>query len=266
MANVNYDYFVEYVGSLSNSKRLRILDYGCGAGAIVGSLRRAGFNALGCDVFYEGGRAHGGAPDQEFERLLSSGYIVAIEETGQLPWPEETFDLIIANMVFEHVQDFDTTISRMARVLAPEGRMVLHFPTAEVWREGHIGIPFAHWFKPGSSWRRRYTLLLRRLGLGYFLTAQRTPEEWTDAKLDWLDKYTIYRPYPVVRAALDPEWLVEHNELQYIRFRAQRAPRVMQWVLTRQTLAPVLVPLFRRLGFNAFVLKRRPITALSASR
>lgn len=255
--NVNYEYFVEYVRSLPNAKKLRILDYGCGGGAIVAALREAGFDAVGCDVFYKGGSKHGGQPDHQFERLLADGRIVAIDEGGSdLPWPPATFDLIIANMVFEHVQDFDPTIRRMASVLAPNGQMVLHFPMSGVWREGHIGIPFAHWFKPGSPWRRRYTLFLRRLGMGFHHEG-RPPEVWTDAQLDWIDKYTVYRPYSEVRAALDPEWDVTHNESQYIRFRAARKSGLVRWLLTRPYLAPGFQALFRRVGFDALVLRRK---------
>ena len=253
--DVNYEYFVDYVRSIPNSQHLKILDYGCGAGAVVASLRRAGFDAVGCDVFYEGGRSHGGKPDAEFERLLASGCLVAIEETGDLPWPPQTFDLIIANQVFEHVQDFEVTINRMARVLAPRGHILLHFPTDEVWREGHIGIPFAHWFKPDSPLRRPYTLALRRMGIGYN-KEELTPEAWTDSQLEWIDRYTVYRPYSVVRSSLDRDWQVRHNEIQYIRFRAKRRGHVMRWLLTRRLLAPAVSWLFRRLGFNAFVLTR----------
>ena len=263
--NVNYEYFVEYVRSLPNANSLRILDYGCGGGAIVAALRAAGFNALGCDVFYQGGSSHGGQPDQQFERLLADGQIVAIDEGGaNLPWPPGTFDLIIANMVFEHVQDFDLTIRRMASVLAPDGRMVLHFPMSGVWREGHIGIPFAHWFTPGSPWRRRYTLLLRRLGMGYHHEG-RPADVWTDAQLDWIDNYTVYRPYAEVRAALDTEWEVTHNETQYIQFRAAGKSGLLRWLLMRKPLEPAFRVLFRRLGFDALVLRRKSV-AYAASR
>jgi SAM-dependent methyltransferase len=262
--NVNYEYFVEYVRSLPHAQSLRILDYGCGGGAIVAALREAGFDAVGCEAFYEEGHSHGGKAGGQFEQLLAEGRIVAIDESGDsLPWAAGTFDLILANMVFEHVQDFDLTIRRMASVLASDGHMVLHFPTREVWREGHFGIPFSHRFSPGSSSRRSYTLALRRLGMGYHKDGM-PADEWTDRALDWNDRYTIYRPYSEIRASLDREWDVTHNEFQYIRFTAERTPAPLRWVLSRQVRAAFLERVFRKLGFDALALKRK--TRIPASR
>jgi len=257
--NENYAYFVDYVRGLPNSGNLYILDYGCGNGAIVGALLKAGFNAVGCDTFYSGGSAHGGKPGGEFEALFARGNIRSIEEAGDLPWSPGTFDVVLANQVFEHVTDFDATIARIERVLAPGGHLVLHFPSREVWREGHIGIPFAHRFASGSRFRWLYARALRQVGLGYH-TGGETAREWTDRQLDWIDRYCVYRPYRTIRASLDREWEVRHNEWQYIRFRARDKSFLIRWLLNARSLKPFLESLFRRLGFMALVLRRRDRT------
>ncbi len=46
----------------------------------------------------------------------------------------------------EHVDDLNFTLSELARVFKPSGKVLTLFPSAEVIREGHCGIPFAHWF------------------------------------------------------------------------------------------------------------------------
>ena len=56
--------------------------------------------------------------------------------------------------------------------MRPGGSVVSLFPSADVWREGHCGIPFLHWFSPTSRWRYRYALTLRRMGLGSYKGAK----------------------------------------------------------------------------------------------
>jgi len=56
------------------------------------------------------------------------------------------------------------------RVLKPGGCMLSIFPSRDVLREGHIGIPLAHRFARGSRARLLYTWALRRAGLGTWKT------------------------------------------------------------------------------------------------
>lgn len=47
-----------------------------------------------------------------------------------LPYPDQCFDLIIANFVMEHVHDFDTAITEAARVAKPDGIFYMSVPNA----------------------------------------------------------------------------------------------------------------------------------------
>src|ERR1019366_9228148 len=58
------------------------------------------------------------------------------------------FDLVVNNQVLEHVDDLDGVLREIHRVVKPGGQVLSIFPSRDVFREGHIGIPFAHWF-PG---------------------------------------------------------------------------------------------------------------------
>jgi SAM-dependent methyltransferase len=253
--NVNYQYFVRFVQSLDGWQHLRVLDYGCGSGQLVAVLRRAGIDAVGCDVYYEGGSDPTGEIGRIRDELLRSGAIRHIPEEGDLPFDPGAFDVIVANQVFENVRDLPVTLARVRRVLKPDGRMLLHFPSLEVIREGHIGIPFAHWLRLGSSFRLRYALALRRLGLGYF-KGEKDPTQWTEDALRWIDEYCYYRPYRAIRTELDPWFTVEHPELPYIRFRS--AGRLLIGALAAiDTLGPLWERLFRRLAFMALLLRPR---------
>ena len=39
----------------TDGRQVRVLDYGCGYGQLVGLLRDRGIDAWGCDIFYGGG-------------------------------------------------------------------------------------------------------------------------------------------------------------------------------------------------------------------
>lgn len=257
---INYRYFRHYVASLPGAKGLRILDYGCGAGEIVGLLRESGFACEGCDVYYPGGTS---LESPGLQGLMREGHVRAVEEDGELPYPAGQFDVVLSNQVFEHVRDLGEVLRRLLPVLKPDGHILAHFPSKEVMREGHIGIPFAHWFRRGSRVRRAYTLLLRRMGLGYFKREEESPVEWTERCLSWVDNYCSYVPISKLRRIMQARYTVSHNEMQYMLFRAG-SRWWLRRLLTLPGTAPLWCGLFRRLAFMSVVLRpRRSPDALS---
>ena len=52
-------------------------------------------------------------------------------DVQELHFPDATFDLAIANHVFEHVDDLPRALSEMRRVLKPGGRLICQTPYAE---------------------------------------------------------------------------------------------------------------------------------------
>jgi SAM-dependent methyltransferase len=52
---------------------------------------------------------------------------------GSLPFRDETFDLITANMVIEHIQQPEEFLADMRRVLRPGGRFLFHTPNILFW-------------------------------------------------------------------------------------------------------------------------------------
>lgn len=181
----NYQYCVDWV--VSEGGAPRVLDFGCGAGAIVSGLRRRGVEAYGCDVFYEGGDYSGNVSGEMF----SSGLIRRISD-GRIPFADSHFDVVINNQVLEHVENLDAVLSEMARVLKPGGKLLSLFPDKSVWREGHCGIPFLHWFPQGSRPRIYYAALLRSLGFGKHKDGKPILK-WSRDFCEWIDKWTHYR-------------------------------------------------------------------------
>jgi len=124
--------------------RPRVLDVGCGTGANLEMLRQFG-EAEGVDVSEEA---------LQFCRVrgLNSVKLGAAEA---LPYGDESFDLVTALDVVEHLNDAAAGLREMRRVLRRDGRALLFVP-AFMWLWGVQDDVSHH--------RRRYTLpQLRRI-------------------------------------------------------------------------------------------------------
>jgi SAM-dependent methyltransferase len=239
--NHNHEFLLDY--ALSHFQHGRILDYGCGGGAIVSAGLKRGLDILGCDIFYEGGIG----TEEIGDKSLLNSHILPFTENGPLPFPDAHFDLIVCNMVFEHVRDLDGTLKEIARVLKPGGTMVSLFPTIDVIREGHCGVPLAHRFAPDSKVGYIYMRTLRALGMGYH-TEKKDASQWTRDFIKWLDTYCFYRTVKEAsRTFSQAGFTWSHAEESYIRFRLNRSG--LRHLLPLVSLSPSsAIWLFRKLG------------------
>jgi SAM-dependent methyltransferase len=217
----------------------RILDFGCGAGTLVDAGLGAGLAMCGADVFYTGAEAR-----------PRGGAIYEIRE-GILPFAEATFGLVVNNQVMEHVEDLDAVLREIHRVLVPGGQVLSLFPSRDVFREGHIGIPFSHWFRPDSSIRFLYTWALRAMGFGIWKEQAPTARQWAVDKLRWIDLYTRYRTRREIFETYGRYFRNETRESDYIRYRLLDRPG-RAWVVTTLRFPPFAFAaraLFRKLAF-----------------
>jgi SAM-dependent methyltransferase len=220
-----------------------ILDFGCGAGNVVEAGLAAGLPICGADVFYSGAatRPRGDAIHEIHE--------------GRLAFPDASFGLVVNNQVMEHVEDLDAVLREIHRVLAPGGVLLSIFPSRDVFREGHIGIPFSHWFAKDSRARFYYTWALRSLGFGTWKEQAPTARAWALDKLRWIDLYTRYRTRPEIFATYGRYFQSETRELDYIRYRLLDRPG-REWIAALLRFAPAAVlarAVFRKLAFFVIV-------------
>lgn len=111
-----------------------VLENGCGVGMYVEHM--APFGGLIYGLEYD------------FERALeagsrSTGILNAAGES--LPFPDQSFDLILSHEVIEHVRDDRLAVREMVRALRPGGRAVIFCPNR--------GYPFE---THGVYWRGKY--------------------------------------------------------------------------------------------------------------
>lgn len=224
----------------------RVLDYGCGAGRLVRAGLAAGLAIQGVDIFYAGSRAR---EEAQASGLLGS----AIHEMtdGRLPYPDESFHLIVNNQVMEHVEDLDAVLCEIHRVLKPGGLVLSLFPSVDVFREGHIGIPFSHWMRKGSRFRFYYTWALRSLGLGTWKEQAPTCRQWALDKLEWIDRFTVYRTRSEIFATYGRYFRSTLQEIDYIRYRLLDRPgrAWVLWLLRLPGMTPLAEAVFRKLAF-----------------
>jgi|KBSMisStandDraft_5_1062788.scaffolds.fasta_scaffold16515_4 SAM-dependent methyltransferase len=109
--------FIEQIFTGWQGKRPRILDVGCGTGANLEMLGEFG-DAEGVDVSTD-------ALSFCRQRGLDS---VRLGEAEKLPYPDQSFDLVTALDVVEHLDDDLAGLKEMRRVLKPGGRAMMFVP------------------------------------------------------------------------------------------------------------------------------------------
>jgi 2-polyprenyl-6-hydroxyphenyl methylase/3-demethylubiquinone-9 3-methyltransferase len=108
-----FEFFDRYV---SNWQGLNALDVGCGGGFSCEFMAKRGVVVSGID---RAARCIKTAQDHARSCKLEIDYKQGVAEN--LPYSEETFDLVICVDVLEHVADFNKTIMEIHRVLKPNG-------------------------------------------------------------------------------------------------------------------------------------------------
>jgi SAM-dependent methyltransferase len=109
-----------------------ILDIGCGDGQISRLAVRGGAaKVIGIDPTWN---------QLVAAKQRAGGAEYAKAGAGALPFPDASFDAVVACLVFEHIRDVDEAIAEVARVLQPGGRFCffLNHPLLQTPNSGWI--------------------------------------------------------------------------------------------------------------------------------
>lgn len=116
----------------------KILDFGCGDGGTVRALRaRRYLNACGYDV------GDGRTIVRDDRHQIKFGTLLDL----RLPYDDNTFDLVISDQVFEHVQDQVRAFEELLRITKPGGHGLHIIPARYAPIEPHILVPFGGVFQ-----------------------------------------------------------------------------------------------------------------------
>ena len=134
------DIVIDHVNRyFSKDGAVKILDIGCGSGLMLNDLKNVG-KTYGMDMSDE---AIG------FSKEIFDGKVEKGSLPDQLPFKAETFDLVTALDVIEHIEDDTGSVQAIHSLLAPGGMCVFTVPAYMFLWSGHDEV---------NEHKRRYTL------------------------------------------------------------------------------------------------------------
>ncbi|MEW2454216.1 class I SAM-dependent methyltransferase [Streptomyces albus] len=95
----------------------RVLDAGCGSGALFAALRDRGAEVTGLD-------ASAGMLALARQRLGADAPLHVADLKDPLPFADGAFDDVVASLVLHYLEDWGPTLAELRRVLAPGGRLI----------------------------------------------------------------------------------------------------------------------------------------------
>jgi SAM-dependent methyltransferase len=96
----------------------RVLDAGCGSGVLFAALRARGAIVTGFDK-------SAGMLEQARRRLGDDADLRVADLGNPLPFPDGTFDDVIASLVLHYLEDWGPALAELRRVLKPGGRVIV---------------------------------------------------------------------------------------------------------------------------------------------
>lgn len=214
----NYEFVFQTALRLAEpAAQPRVLDFGCGHGTLIDLARRRGRDFWGTDS-YPG--LWSSWADELPEAVRP--YVRAMDG-DRIPFPDRHFDVVVANMVFEHVPPLalDGALREIRRVLKPGGAFLAIFPVTDTWFEGHIGVYFPHHLRGWPRLQNAYLRLCYGAGFGYSRSVVRSGAEWSAWGVDLLNTSVFHhRPGTVKRVWSDTFGSpVQSLAADYMRFR-----------------------------------------------
>ena len=137
----------------------RVLEIGCGNGALANAMARLGHHVLAVDP---------AAPEGDLFRR------VTLEELDD-PGP---FDVVVANRSLHHIHDLPAAVDKIAELLAPGGRLLLH---EHAW--DRIDEPTQRWYREQGGrgdWRAEHEELH-----GFVAMREELARRFTEWHLEW---------------------------------------------------------------------------------
>lgn len=104
---------------LTDLTRLRVLEIGCGTGKNTGFLARSASSVLALDF--------SASMLEKARQKISASNVTFHQADLTRAWPvaDNSVDLLVCNLVLEHIENLNGIMAEAARVLIPAGRFLI---------------------------------------------------------------------------------------------------------------------------------------------
>lgn len=122
------EHIARYCFAARLAKNKRVLDIACGLGYGSAELAKVAASVQAIDISPEAieeARAHYAAPNIQFTTAAAQS----------LPFPDASFDLIVAFEVIEHLEDWSSLLAETRRLMAPGGQLIISTPNKIFYAE-----------------------------------------------------------------------------------------------------------------------------------
>jgi len=234
-------------------KNIKILDYGCGNGELVRYLIDNGYDAYGVDIdtFFDDFYSY---TDKE---LLDSKRIVVIDVDGKGDLSGHTFDVVISNMVIEHVKDKKHLFSAMKQYMSNNSIALLFYPLLESIREGHIKQFCIHWIPKGRL-RIAAAYIQKFIGIPRDNGETANIREFVKEKVGIVDTCCFYETNKTINKYLQEYFTFSHLGTEYFIFRAKQKRIFWLLPLLKLLANTGITDLVFRIYTGAVVVAKRP--------
>src|SRR5215469_15925999 len=171
-----------------------ILDFGCGDGWTVYQFRKQGLKAFGVDIVNEYGKVQKLCRDEGLIKAGEEIFSIIDMHNYRILFADDTFDFVISDQVFEHVQNYAEAIAEIKRVLKPGGSSLHVIPSRYHPIEGHVFVPLATIFRSQA-----YLALWAFLGIRNSFQKQLGWREVAELNYEYLRNCTTYYTKSAIR-------------------------------------------------------------------
>ena len=228
----------------------RILDFGCGEGWVVYQLRARGLQAFGADLVNRYENVQKICRDKGCIKPEEDIFATIDPMNYRIPFADNTFDIVISDQVFEHVQNWPQALAEIKRVLKPDGASLHDFPSRYRPIEAHVLIPFAGIFQ-----NRMYIAFWSFLGIRNSFQKQLGWKEVADLNFEYLTTQTRYlRKQEIQKAVMAKFGNIYFVEDFFIKHHFGRIRRYLSFLSQK---LPFVAVLFSTLHTRVFFSKNK---------
>ena len=165
------DFLKIVIDRFLSQKKAKILDVGCGTGAVLQDLKKNGYDVFGID-----------SSDQAIFYCIQKGLNVKKGDATNLGYEKDTFDAVMLLDVIEHLEDDKSAVAEAYKVLKPGGIAIITVPAHKfLWSYHDVSLHH----------KRRYN---KKQLMSLFGT------EWKIEVFSWLHALT-FLPAFIIRSA-----------------------------------------------------------------